>query len=148
MPLLDTPELRQRDGHSCGAVAFDILYRFHHGGKAPRWTQELPDPARGMGPDTLELLVRKHFDNVVVGHIDLRTLKWLSSFTPTLCLVRIDHELDHWTVVRAVTRSKVHTQDPDEGRKHYSHEEWVGMWTDAASGGAFVRYAVAGWPAA
>lgn len=148
MPLLDTADVRQRTDHGCGATAFDVLYRFHHGGRSPRWTQELPDPARGMGPDTLELLVRRHFDCVAVGHWDLARLALFARFTPVLCLVTVGHESDHWVCVRGVTRSRVHVQCPDRGRYDATHAEWSAAWTDATAGGAYPRLALTGWPAA
>lgn len=147
MPLLDTPQIAQRVPHGCGAAAFEILFRFHYPRKpVPDWG-ELADPVRGLGPDALELFVRKEFPNVCVGHLDLEHLKFLAARTPVLCIVRVDAESDHWVAVRGVTRKSVWVQDPDpeRPRHHYPHEEWMGVWRDATAGGTYERFAITGW---
>lgn len=146
VPLLDTYDGRQADGHSCGAVAFDVLHRFHHGSKAPRWTRELPDPARGMGADTLELLVRRHFGCVAVGHWDIPRLAYLTTFTPVLCLITVEQEQDHWVCVRGVTPKYVHYACPTNGRERTHRDLWDSVWVDATAGGAWRRFGLTGWP--
>jgi len=145
MPLLDTPQIAQDGPHKCGKGAFNCLFRFHHRTRPfPDWG-ELADPVRGIGPETLELFVKKEFPSYCIGHIDLKHLRFLSAFTPVLCLITVDHELDHWVCVRGVTRDYVYTQDPAEGRLRYPHAEWAGVWKDAAAGGIYRRFALTGW---
>jgi ABC-type bacteriocin/lantibiotic exporter with double-glycine peptidase domain len=147
VPLLDTPEIVQNHPHSCGSGAFGILFRFHYPRKTmPDWG-ELADPVRGMGPDTLELLVRKEFSNVCVGHLDLKHLRLLSTFTPVLCIVTVGHESDHWVCTRAVTSKHVYVQDPDPAnpRHRYTHKEFLKAWVDSTAGGIYQRFAIAGW---
>lgn len=146
VPLLDLQDVRQSTTHGCGAAAFDCLFRFHHGNRAPRWTHELPDPARGLGPDTMELLVRRHFDHVLVGHIDVPRLRLLAAFTPVLCVVTVGEELDHWVTVRGVTGGYVHYQDPDAGPVRKKLADWLEAWTDSTAGGAWAKFALTGWP--
>jgi hypothetical protein len=145
MPLLDTPERLQDRPHGCGATAFEILFRFHFPRRPmPEWG-ELADPVRGIGPDTLELFVRKEFANSFIGQIDLRTLRHLTGFTPVLCILTVGPESDHWVCVRGVTGKHVYTQDPDCGRRKYTHAEWMTAWRDATAGGVYERFAVTGW---
>jgi hypothetical protein len=147
MPLLDTPECPQSLPHNCSAAAFATLFRFHFPRKPlPDWG-ELADPVRGMGPDTLELLVRKEFRNVCVGHLDLKHLRFLTTFTPVLCIVTVGPEEDHWVNVRGVTRGYVWVQDPNpESPRHkYTHAEWARAWVDSTAGGAYSRFGLAGW---
>jgi ABC-type bacteriocin/lantibiotic exporter with double-glycine peptidase domain len=145
VPLLDTPNIRQRSAHDCGAAAFAILYRFHFSAKPlPDWG-ELADPARGLSPDALELFVRKEFRNHTVGKIDLAHLQLLARFTPVLCCITTPGGDGHWTACRGVTRTRVHTQDPDAGRVSYTHAEWTAAWTDATTTTVFERFALAGW---
>lgn len=144
MPLLDTPDIRQDTPHGCGSGAFHILYRYHFPKKPlPDWG-ELADPVRGIGPDTLELFVRKEFRNVLSGHIDLATLRFHAARSPVLCLVTTAYELDHWVAVRGVTRDYVYVQDPFDGRGRYTHAEWDAAWR-AAVGGVYERFALTGW---
>lgn len=146
MPLLDTPDRRQTLPHNCGACAFEILFRFHYPRKPiPEWG-ELADPVRGVGPDTLELFVRKEFTYSFAGHGDLPVLRYFAGFTPVLCVVTVGPESDHWVCVRGVTRTHVHTQDPDEGRKKYTHDEWLAVWRDVTAGGVYEHFCLTGWP--
>jgi ABC-type bacteriocin/lantibiotic exporter with double-glycine peptidase domain len=147
MPLLDTPGITQDKPHNCGAAAFHILFRYHFPKKPlPDWG-ELADPVRGLGPDALELFVRKEFRNISVGHLDLKHLRFLSTFTPVLCIVTVGPEADHWVCVRGVTGGYVHVQDPDpeHPRHRYTHAEWFRAWRDTTAGGAFQRYGLTGW---
>lgn len=145
MPLLDTADVRQRDAHDCGAAAFAVLFRYHFPRKPlPDWG-ELADPVRGLGPDALELFVRKEFPQVLVGHLDLPLLRHLSARTPVLCLVTVGPQSDHWVAVRGVTAHRVHVQDPDQGRASYPHAEWLDVWRDVTAGGVYERFAVTGW---
>lgn len=145
VPLLDTSDFRQTTPHSCGSGAFHILYRFHFPKKPlPDWG-ELADPVRGIGPDTLELFVRKEFRNVTVGHIDLPHLRFLAARTPVLCIITNGFESDHWFAVRGVTRERVYVQDPDSGRHSYTHAEWGRAWRDSTAGGIYERFALTGW---
>jgi hypothetical protein len=149
MPLLDTPELVQGDGdHRCGPVAFNILFRFHYPRKPyPSWG-ELADPVRGLGPDTMELMVRKEFPYVSVGRLDLHSLCLWASFTPVLCVVKTDDPtIDHWVAVRSVTAHRVHVQDPDPNTRRcsFTHAAWLDLWTDSPELG-YDRFGIAGWP--
>src|SRR5262245_18105753 len=93
--LLDTPQRLQDLPHNSGATAFEILYRFHYPKKPlPEWG-ELADPVRGIGPDTLELFVRKEFPHALVGSIDLPTLGYLTRFTPVIVILTVGPESDH-----------------------------------------------------
>lgn len=145
MPLLDTLQLEQSLPYNCGAAAFHILYRYHYPRKPlPEWG-ELADPVRGVGADAMELFVRHEFANVCVGHLDLKHLRFLASFTPVLCIITVAPDCDHWSCVRGVTRQYVWTQDPDTGRRRYTHDEWMRVWCDSTAGGAYPRFAVTGW---
>ena len=147
MPLLDTPECLQDKPHNCSAGAYRTLFRFHYTKKPlPDW-DELADPVRGMGPDILELLVRKEFRNVCVGHLDLKYLRFLATFTPVLCIITVGPESDHWVCVRGVTRDYVHVQDPspERPRHKYTHAEFLKVWVDSTAGGAYQRYGLTGW---
>lgn len=145
MPLLETPNVRQRADHDCGAAAFAILYRYHYPRKPlPDWG-ELADPVRGLGPDAIELFVRKEFPHTVIGHMDLPILRHLAARTPVLCIVTVGPGLDHWVAVRGVTAQRVHTQDPADGRNSYTHTDWLAMWRDSTAGGIYPRWAVTGW---
>lgn len=145
MPLLDTPGKLQRSDHDCGATAFEILFRYHYPRRPlPDWG-ELADPVRGLGPDAMELFVRKEFPNVCVGHLGLKELKFFTGFTPVLCVVTVGAGADHWVVCRGVTNHRVHVQCPSLGRLSHSHAEWLAVWKDATAGGAYSRFAVAGW---
>lgn len=145
MPLLDTPAIEQTSPHGCGAAAFATLFRFHYPKKPlPDWG-ELADPVRGVGPEALELFVRKEFNCVAAGHFDLARLRMFAGFTPVLCVVKLSTELDHWVAVRGVTPHYVHVQDPETGRRRYTHAEWLAAWTDATAGGIYERFALTGW---
>lgn len=146
MPILSVPDLRQNDSHSCGAVALDVLLRYH-GRKLPADVKRLADPVKGLGPDTAELVVRRHLDHVLTGHIDLERLRVLSAFTPVLCVVTLTPEVDHWVCVVGVTRSRVHYHCPTNGVQWLSHAEWDRVWVDCTAGGVWRRYALTGWNA-
>lgn len=145
VPLLDTPDIRQELPHNCGSGAFHILYRYHYPKKPlPDWG-DLADPVRGIGPDTLELFVRKEFANVCCGHLDLPILQVLTRTTPVICIISCGPEIDHWVCVRGVSRGFVYTQDPGDGRNRYTISEWLKIWTDSTAGGAYPRFALTGW---
>jgi len=148
MPLLETPDIRQRSDHDCGAAAFKTLFRYHYPRKPlPDWG-ELADPERGVGPDALELFTRKEFpDCHLRARLDLRALRYHATHTPVICLITVAPDLDHWTVVRGVTAHRVHAQCPDAGRLSYTHADWLGRWRDATSGSIYTRLAITGWPA-
>jgi len=143
MPLA-VVDLRQRDNHSCGGVALDVHFRFH-GLRLPRMYRALPDPVRGLGPDTAELIVRKHYAHVIAGRLDLATLRHFSRFTPVLCVITVAPESDHWVNCIGVSRTRVHFHCPSDGLQSVPHADWLAMWRDAGPG-AYLRYGLTGWP--
>lgn len=147
MPMLDTADLRQKDDWSCGAVALDVLFRYH-GLRLPAPMRSLADPAKGMDPATLELIVRRHLVYVAAGRWDLRTLRAFAARTPVVCHVVVRGDggvpVDHYVVARGVTRTRVHAHCPSRGRYDVPHAEWLAGWTDTT--GSWPRFALTGWP--
>ena len=140
-------ERRQQHAHDCGAAAFAILFKYWFPRRPlPDWG-ELADPEVGLGPDALELFVRKEFPHSHLrARLDLPGLRFHAARTPVLCLVTVAPGQDHWVVARGVTAHRVHVQCPSDGRVGYTHADWLVMWTDAASGGIYRRLAITGWP--
>lgn len=143
--MLALPDIRQHTDFGCGAAALEVAYRFAFEIPIPRWVRDLPDPARGVGPDTMELVVRKLFPHYLYGRLDLQTLRQLTRHTPVIALITIGPDIDHWVVASGVTRSRVHFHDPMCGVRSIPIDDWGVTWTDAAAGGAYARFGLAGW---
>jgi hypothetical protein len=151
--LLDLADLRQDDEHSCGAVALEVLFRFH-GTPPGRWkhlVRELVNPVDGLYPDTVVAILHSVFGVPPLrGSMEVDDLRHLTrTGRPVLCLVRCDapdQTIGHWVVCRGVGRGRVYCQCPTNGRVSYVFSRWSDTWTDGSADG-YVRFAACGWPA-
>lgn len=143
MPLLDVPDVRQGDAHSCGDAAVDAALATL-GVKRPRGTR-LANPVHGTAPDTVAAVLRAAGCVVLAGPMPGGTadLKhFAGAGCPVLCPIA-DHG-GHWVVVRGVSRGRVHYHCPVDGALSRPLAEWAARWFDSAaeSGHQFERWGV------
>lgn len=140
--MLNTRDIRQTDGHSCGDVAQDIVFDFF-GVRPP--APGLSSEPDGLHPAVIEATFRKAGMRVQSGSMDTRDLKHHIA-QGRLVLCPIDLFGGHWVVVRGVSRAYVHYQCPTEGRQRKIHESWNGLWRDSTrSGHSFDHWGIAVW---
>lgn len=142
MPLLPTPDTRQRTPHDCGVAAYTCAVGLLLG-KSRRIAA---DPHDGVHPFELEPAFRRAGLNVVSGSMDFCDLSFHSrQGRPVCCLIRtVDG--GHWVVVRGVTPTRVHYHDPADGRRWMTRQDWLEAWWDRDRHGTeFRRHGVAVW---
>jgi len=140
--LLDTPDIRQRLDFSCGVAAFRTVCAYW---QVP--TQRITaDPHDGLHPFELEPALRRAGLWVQAGSMSLDDLRHHhKQGRPVACLIRTD-DGGHWVVVRGLTRSRVHYQDPAGGRASVSFAGWESRWWDSdRAGTVFRRHGVVAW---
>lgn len=146
--MLEIPDCRQRDEHSCGVACVEAVAEFH-GLRVPRNSPKWANSVQGTAPDTVAAALRSLGLSVLAGGpLEVGTLKALvAAGWPVLCPVtRAGH--GHWVVVRGVSRGRVHFHDPTDGPASEPVASWEGQWADTTdTGQAFVRWGIAVGPA-
>jgi hypothetical protein len=146
--ILDTPDCRQRDDYSCGAVCLEILFRYHGVGR-PRWVGLLPSPHDGLQPDAVKAAAYAVLGNVLAGPMTVGILKGLvADGKPVLCPVTLPGDAcGHWLVVRGVTRGRVYYSCPLTGHQSMPLAAWAAAWRDEpAEQSIYNNWGVTGWP--
>lgn len=147
--LLEIPDVRQGDAHSCGDAAIDAALAAL--GVARKRGTRLANPEQGMAPDTLAAVLRAAGCTVLAGPMPggVADLKhFAAAGCPVLC--PIADFGGHWVVVRGVARGRVHYHCPTSGPRSRPVAEWLTLWHDSTSEGGhqFARWGVvAGAPA-
>ncbi len=150
MPLLDTPDCRQRDSFSCGVTAVETVLRFD-GLPVGRWIKQLASPIVGTTAETVVALIHGAYaGDVLAGAMSVPLLKFLTAQgRPVLALVT-DPATDggHWVVVRGIFRGRVHVHCPTNGRESHRAAEFDKNWylSDFAGGWVLRRYGVVALP--
>lgn len=143
--VLDLPDVRQRDDHSCGRVAVECVLR-HYGLTPARWLARLANPVMGMSPDTIEAVLWDALGHVLRGSMDAALLQSLTrSGRPVLCPVTVAGG-GHWVVVRGVARGRVYYHCPTAGPASLRLPAWHEIWRDHGPAGAYHSFGVCGWP--
>lgn len=140
--MLAVPVLLQKDSHSCGVVAADMIVRYFN----RRFDSSLrsnASPFDGTDPRTLEHLLRRHGLKVMAGEGSLSELKYtLRRFRPVACLVTLNG-IGHWVVVFGTSRSRIHLNCPIEGQTSLETQEFLKKWIDHdGKGGHWERWMV------
>ncbi len=130
--LLKIPDIRQRSDHDCGAAAIEAVCRYY--GRKVKGVPNLANPVQGMGPDTVEAVLRSLKFRLVTGTMRVVDLKhYTKIFTPVLC--PIADMGGHWVVVRGVERQRVHFHCPTRGPTSLPIEQWEEEWTSGTTSG-------------
>ncbi len=136
--MIDLPDYRQRDGHSCGPVAVRVALRAL---KCPASIAEnLPcHPIDGTDPRSVETILRTAGLCVQAGEMEWADLLHHTRLgRPVLCLVMLEG-VGHWVVVGGVRSSVVMGQCPANGPFSMRRSEWERAWSDSD------RYGVVYW---
>ncbi|MES2208572.1 MAG: cysteine peptidase family C39 domain-containing protein [Chloroflexota bacterium] len=144
--MLTIPDVRQRDDWSCGAACLAALFRFHRT-RRPWWLAQLPNPDRGMSPDTVEAALFAVFGRPPIrGRLDLADLRHLAATgRPAICAVTWAAG-PHWVICRGVARGRVGYHDPTHGPGSMPAAEWLAGWRDEPATSPYQSFGLAGWP--
>jgi hypothetical protein len=130
--MLAIPDVRQALDYDCGTAAVDAVCRFF--GKRERGPVPLANPIQGMGPQTVEAVLRSRGFRVLSGSMTVRDLKHLTDTgRPVLCPV--DLFGGHWVVVSGVARLQVAFHCPTDGPRTLKAAAWLPVWKDRSHDG-------------
>ena len=141
MPLLDTPDVRQRGDFDCGAAAVETVLRVL--GVRATAAVVLADAVDGLHPATIEAALRRAGVPVQSGTMTVADLKHHTALgRPVLCPVALHG--GHWVVVRGARRDRVFFHCPVDGRLSAAADAWDVVWRDSTrSGHPFDRWGIA-----
>lgn len=139
--LLKIPDIRQRADFDCGAAAIEAVCRYY--GRKGSKAEKLANPVQGMGPDTVEAVLRSLRFRLVTGTMRVSELQHFTrTYTPVICPVA-DFG-GHWVVVRGVERGRVHYHCPIRGQVTARLEDWEANWTsETAIGVTYENWGIA-----
>jgi ABC-type bacteriocin/lantibiotic exporter with double-glycine peptidase domain len=147
MALLDLPDARQEDAHSCGPAVVRCLLKFHHvAGATPPAC-----PLDGLDPRTLETHLRERVGlSVTAGQMTLDDVAHLCDHArPPILLVSWPGDgCSHYVMGRGVSRGRIYLHDPDVGRRSLPVAEFLPLWTaaDGRLSRPLRRWGIAAWP--
>lgn len=143
-PLLELPDIRQKDGFSCGEVALKIVLSYYSGKSVRKPARSCP--IKGLHPSTLHAVFRWEGYKTVAGNMLIEDLKLHHSLgRPVICVIQSDG-VGHYVVSSGVRRNQVHYQCPTYGLCKKNAYEFLTKWYDYDSdGNEFRQWGVAVW---
>lgn len=137
--MIVLPDIRQTNDHSCGMAA--VMAVCYYWGVAD--PPDLANPVQGMGPDTVEALLRSAGLQVLSGTFTIHDLRYLTRDRPVICPTQ--YEGGHWVTVRGITQW-VYYQDPLYGPRHTGKTEWMAAWDDRGRlGHSYKHWGICGY---
>lgn len=147
--LLDIPDVRQRDDHSCGPAVLSALYAFHgiHRPVSFFRAQLGCNGLDGVDPRTVEARLRQDDFRVVSGEFAEADLRWHPrQGRPVIVLIQ-HGQTGHYCLVRGVSRGSVHYLDPIDGLTAMKTAAFLAVWHDfdGRFGCPYERWGMAVW---
>lgn len=143
---LNVPKTRMRADYDCGGAALACVYGYF-GRTLPEEYYKLVNPARGIGPEACEAVMRAEFGGIAWGqNWTLDDLEHHLGFNrPVMCLVSVEAASDHWVVVHGSEAGYVLYQDPAYGRRRKRRKNWL-RWWHGPEQNAWARFGLVAWP--
>lgn len=143
---MQLPDLRQKDGHSCGAIATRIAAQalgVRYGNDIAE--RLLTTDTDGTDPRNIESFLRSDGFGVTSGNMCVADLKFhVRQGRPVICL--ITDGCGHYVVVGEVSRGRVRFADPVNGLRSTKVEDFVESWWDVSYlGAAYHQWGLAVW---
>jgi len=140
--VIQLPDIRQRDGWSCGPVCAATVLQ-HYGKPIPRsWPTSAID---GTDPLSLVPLFRRVGLYVLSGEMSIEDLRQqVKLLRPVVCLTRYDGT-GHYVIVHGVERGWVHVQCPVDGPRKVKCQEFLDSWWDVGRDCRYTQFGVSVW---
>lgn len=140
--MLTLPDLRQRDGFSCGPTSAAIVLQ-HLGRTSPRSFPSC-SPVDGTDPLALVPVFRRAGLAVQSGEMSIADLRHHTrQGRPVVCLVQMDGSYGHYVVVGGVWRRRVYYQCPTRGPWSESATVFASRWWDMGRDVKYYHFGIA-----
>lgn len=143
--MIQLPDIRQADDHSCGRVAIRVLLR--HLRMRPRNAPPLPSEIDGLDPRAIETYLRGLGLRVLSGSMTWEDLRHLTaSGRPVICLITPQHGVGHYVIVSAIELQLIRYQCPTDGPSYCGQNAWHAGWTEVDRLGArYHQWGISAW---
>lgn len=141
--LLNIPDIRQTEGHTCGDAAALCVLSFHNIAASFR----LATKQQGADPVSIESKLRQLGMNVVAGELSIGDLShYCKSGRPVICLVHWpDGDDSHYVTVKGVSKGYVYFQDPESGPSKCKISEFQSAWEAIGRIGTYRNWGIVPW---
>jgi ABC-type bacteriocin/lantibiotic exporter with double-glycine peptidase domain len=142
--MLALPNLRQRDGWSCGPTCAAMVLQ-HFGKPVPK---QFPSSSAIDGTDPLALvpIFRSANLHVLAGEMAYNDLAFQAGTMgrPVICLVQHDG-VGHYVVVSGVRYRRVYYQCPVQGAESCGATEFLDRWFDQGRDCRYLQFGISVW---
>lgn len=144
--MIDLPDIRQKDDHSCGVVAYRVLLRYLRV-RRKKAVEPLSSMIDGTDPRAIETYLRELGLNVLAGSMRMEDIESLTDTgRPVICLITPEHGVGHYVVVGGTDERFVYYHCPTHGALIMTRVKFEACWHEVDRLGAkYRRWGIAAW---